>query len=241
MVTGPVIEPTDEMERAYKQASRAVKDAAQVMNCSEHGMGDCPYHQVPGAARRAGLAAVFAVLARDYTITPKQAACHAQAGDILVIGFTQRLSSEAADRITGHLREQIDPAVRVAVVDGVSGMAVVKGAPVAAAPQCPACTSPYTYHRFALPNPDGDGPAYCDHEWHDADAVTSGTCQPGDTVKAGDCTPIDRPFFERVAEVRTLVEDANAGPRLVDDNHYDTACDDRPDCTIAEHHSKDGA
>lgn len=51
-----------------------------------------------------------------------------------------------------------------------------EGPPLAsAAPQCPACTSPYPHHRFALANPDGDGPAWCDHEWHDADAVTSGT------------------------------------------------------------------
>lgn len=79
-MTGPVIEPTDEMERAYKQANSATTDAAQVMNCSEHGMGDCPYHQVPGAARRAGIAAVLAIVERDYTITPKQPAEPGQCG-----------------------------------------------------------------------------------------------------------------------------------------------------------------
>jgi hypothetical protein len=66
-----VIEPTDEMERAYKRARKAVKEAAQVMNCSEHGMGDCPYHQVPGAARRAGLAAVLAIVERDRCLQPR--------------------------------------------------------------------------------------------------------------------------------------------------------------------------
>lgn len=58
---------------------------------------------------------------------------------------------------------------------GRGSLPLYEGPPLAAAPQCPACTSPNPHHRFALADPDGDGPAWCDHEWHDADAVTSGT------------------------------------------------------------------
>lgn len=63
-----MIEPTAEMEAAYKAAWKAVAASEGVINCSEHDMGDCPYHKVPGARRRAGLAAVLAIVERDRAI-----------------------------------------------------------------------------------------------------------------------------------------------------------------------------
>lgn len=59
-----MIEPTDEMERAFEAAWAAVEAAERVMGCAEHDMGDCPYHEVPGARLRAGLTAVLAIVFR---------------------------------------------------------------------------------------------------------------------------------------------------------------------------------
>lgn len=63
-----MIEPTDEMEQAYEKAWQAVASAESVIGCAEHDMGDCPYHEVPGARRRAGLAAVLAIVERDRVV-----------------------------------------------------------------------------------------------------------------------------------------------------------------------------
>lgn len=51
----------------------------------------------------------------------------------------------------------------------------------------------------------------------------------GDPVITSGCYPADR--ICRAAWVE------GAGPALRDGAHYDTACDDRPDCRILEHHA----
>jgi len=77
-----VIEPTGEMERAFEAAWEAVAEAEGVINCSEHDMGDCPYHEVPGARRRAGLAAVLAIVERDHVIDVSAFHLAAQSRDL---------------------------------------------------------------------------------------------------------------------------------------------------------------
>lgn len=200
-MTGPLIEPTDEMLSAFREAVRGGGDSVDDI-------------------RRDGLAAVLAIVARDYTITPK----HTPAQQC------------------GSCGAWYDPPA------------------VHTCAQCPACTSPYPHHRFALPDQaDLREVVYCDHPWHDADAVTSGTYTrgrtspdgpvlpapgatfrpladrppimgasasvddywPGDTVKAGDCTPIDRPFD---VQIKGMLMDAYVDRQV----HGDRSVPDGP-------------
>jgi hypothetical protein len=50
---------TAEMVDAFATGWNAQHGTENVMNCSEHNMGDCPYHNTPGARRRAGLKAAL--------------------------------------------------------------------------------------------------------------------------------------------------------------------------------------
>lgn len=137
-MTGPVIEPTDEMKAAFRaaQGQRAAELVAEGAPLGAHDILD------------RGLTAVFALLARDYTITPK----HTPAQQC------------------GSCGAWYDPPA------------------VHTCAQCPACTSPYTYHRFVVSDGGGDA-RYCGDPWHDADAVTSGTYTNA---------PIPSPFTEAV-------------------------------------------
>lgn len=49
-------------------------------------------------------------------------------GDLLIIGISKHLSAAEAQRVTAALGDEIGPNVRLAVLESVSGMAVVKRA-----------------------------------------------------------------------------------------------------------------
>ena len=53
---------TEEAVQAFGNAWTERDGSENVINCSEHDMGDCPYHNTPGARRRAGLGAALTVL-----------------------------------------------------------------------------------------------------------------------------------------------------------------------------------
>jgi hypothetical protein len=62
------IEITQDMINLFGQAWETQDGSENVINCSEHDMGDCPYHNTPGARRRAGLTAVLNGISPDAKI-----------------------------------------------------------------------------------------------------------------------------------------------------------------------------
>lgn len=169
-MTGPLIEPTDEMVKLALDVFLAdpMRDIAQI-----------------DAGMRDALATVFGALARDYTITPKQTpqvatscgVCHTDIGlwspPSLDTGYTHIRPGGGPDWDLNRNHE-------VAPVDLVPFPPDWTAKP-AAAPQCPACTSPYPHHRFVLHVMDPISHAYagdqqCSDPWHDADAVTTAPC-----------------------------------------------------------------
>jgi hypothetical protein len=104
---------------------------------------------------KASIRAVFALVERDYDVRPRDDGNPyagkplAELDQIMQSDEYRRPSESAADRVAAYV----------------------------AGPQCPRCTSPYRYHRFAIT--DGGGAAsYCADPWHSDDAITSGTYPP---------------------------------------------------------------
>lgn len=58
-------EVTQEMCDAYVKAWEAEAERQRVVNCYQHGMGDCPMHDDPAAKNRAGVQAVLEIVAKE--------------------------------------------------------------------------------------------------------------------------------------------------------------------------------
>ncbi len=163
-----VIEPTTEMRAA---------------------VGSACYDQLNDDERAAVAAAVLAIVERDYDVRPRT--FFEQVADVRALtDNANQPAGEYVHAVTGEVVASADfnhrerdvlqyqlRAVRPAPFEvQIRGM-LMDGFVDRVPTQCPRCTSPYRYHRFAIT--DGGGSAsYCGDPWHSDDAITSGTYPP---------------------------------------------------------------